>query len=123
MTVLVEDLVLDLDNLELRATAGRCKGDRIALCRAEQGAADRGDPAHVTAREIKFINTDNTVSLLFPSLGFNGDSTAEEHLTVGDFLLLERIDDFGVFDTLGKKTNPAVHFSHRSLGGLVFEIF
>src|SRR3546814_1449479 len=59
--------------------------------RLQQGAGDRGDPAHLAARGIGLVDPDDPDGALAVVLVGIGDGGAEEHLVAG--LLPRRVDD------------------------------
>ena len=59
--------VADFEHLDLLDPGGGAELDGVALMRLHQRAGDRGDPAHLAAGEIGFVDADDRDRLFAPA--------------------------------------------------------
>ena len=98
--------VADFEDLDLLDAGGGAELDGVTLVRLEQCAGDWGHPAHLTAREIGFVDADDRDRGFASVRGGVGDGRAEEHLVAP--LLLSRVDDLGSFQPLRQEADATI---------------
>src|SRR5688500_18331769 len=95
--------VLDLHDLDLFLAGGRAHLHDIAFVRAQNGAGDGRDPAHMALREVDLVDADDLDRAFLALLAGAGDGGAEEDL-VGPGPL-GRVDDLRALQALGEEAD------------------